>query len=88
MIRQVAYDHTANRSVGQVEDAGLVYACAVDDGDSLDGVERGGAMIWTTTGHHPGPNEFYQGAASQLLAPAEVETLEAGARAVGAVERQ
>jgi hypothetical protein len=41
MIYQVLHGYTTNRSLGQVENAGLVYACAVDEGDPLDGVDRG-----------------------------------------------
>lgn len=68
MICQVLHDHTTNRSAGQVENTGLVYARAVGDSDLLDGVKSGPrAAIWWT---NPGPNKFHQGLASELLAPA------------------
>ena len=61
IICKVPHGHTTNRSLGQVENAELVYACAVDEGDPLDGVDRGPpAAIWT----NPGANKFYQGSAS------------------------
>jgi len=40
MILYIPHDNTADRGMSQVENAGLVYACAVDNGDFLDGIKR------------------------------------------------